>query len=154
MVGGRRPSVEDDIWWKALSVEDTFGGRWPSVEDNLHWKKTFGGRWPSMEDDLQWKTTFSGRRPSVEDDLQLKTTFSGIWHLVEYNLRWKTTFGGRRLLVKDNPCMLPSPLCGIFWTKQSTHTQKANGKIYEMNKAWKFANQMGNCRLWLKRLWI
>ena len=33
---------------------------------------------------------------------------------MEDDLRWKTTFGGRRLLVEDNPCMLPSPLCGIF----------------------------------------
>ena len=34
--------------------------------------------------------------------------------LVEDNLKWKTTFVGRRLLVEDDPCMLPSPLCGIF----------------------------------------
>ena len=43
----------------------------------------------SVEDDLRWKTTIGGRRPSVEDDF---------W--------WKTTFGG--------PCMLLTPLCGIF----------------------------------------
>ena len=56
-----------------------------------------------MEDDLWWKRTFVGwqplvgRLPSVEDDL-----------------RWKTTFGERRVLVEDDPCILPSPLCGIF----------------------------------------
>ena len=33
MVGGRRPSVEDDLWWKT-----TYGGRRPSVEDNFCWK--------------------------------------------------------------------------------------------------------------------
>ena len=49
MVDGRRPSVEDDLWWKM----------------------TFGGRRPLVEDDIWWKTTFRGRRPSVEDDLQL-----------------------------------------------------------------------------------
>ena len=57
-----------------------------------------GGRHPSVEDDLRWKTTFGRRRPMVED-----------------NLRRKTTFGERRLLVEDDPCMLPSPLCGIFF---------------------------------------
>ena len=36
------------------------GGRQPSVEDNLWWKTTFGGRQPLVEDDLQWKTTFGG----------------------------------------------------------------------------------------------
>ena len=51
MVGGRRPSVEDDLWGKVL-----FGGRRPSVQ----WKTTFGGRRPLVEDDLQWKTTFIG----------------------------------------------------------------------------------------------
>ena len=57
----------------------------------------FRGRQSSVEDDLWWKTTFSGRRPPGEDVF-----------------RWKTTFGGRRLLVEEDPCMLPSPLCGIF----------------------------------------
>ena len=87
MVGGRRPLVEDNLWWKTTSV----------------------GRRPLVEDDLWWKTTFSGRRLSVEDDLRWKVT------MVEDDLRWKTTFGGRRLLVEDDPCMLPSPLCGIFY---------------------------------------
>ena len=36
---------------------------------------------------------------------------------MEDNLWWKTTFVGRRLLVEDDPCMLPSPLCGIFGTR-------------------------------------
>ena len=86
MVGGRRPLVEDDLWWRTTSV-----GRRPLVEDDL-WRKTiFGGRRVSVEDHLRWKT------PLVEDDL---------W--------WKTTFTGRQLLVEDDPCMLPSPLCGIF----------------------------------------
>ena len=30
MVGGRRPLVEDDLWWKT-----TFDGRWPLMEDDL-----------------------------------------------------------------------------------------------------------------------
>ena len=50
-----------------------------------------------VEDKLRRKTTFSVRQPSMED-----------------NLWWKATFGGRQLSVEDNPCMLPSPLCGIF----------------------------------------
>ena len=54
--GGRRPSVEDDLWWRT-----TFGGRQPTVEDDLQWKMTFGGRQPLVDDDLQWKTTFSER---------------------------------------------------------------------------------------------
>ena len=66
------------------------------MEDDLRWNKTFGGIKLLVEDDLRWKTTFGGRRPSVED-----------------NFWWKTTFDGR-LLVEDDPCMLPSPLCGIF----------------------------------------
>ena len=33
---------------------------------------------------------------------------------MEDDLRWKTTFRGRRLLVEDDPCMLPSWLCCIF----------------------------------------
>ena len=67
------------------------------LEDDLWWKMTFGGRRPLVEDHFWWKTTFGGRQPLVEDDL---------W--------WKTAFGGKRLLVEDDPCMLPSPLCGIF----------------------------------------
>ena len=39
MVGGRGPSVEDDLWWKT-----TCSGRRPSVEDDLWWKTTFCGR--------------------------------------------------------------------------------------------------------------
>ena len=50
-----------------------------------------------MEDDLPWKTTFRGRGPSVED-----------------NIRWKMTFSVRQPLV--DPCILPSPLCGIFFS--------------------------------------
>ena len=38
LVNGRRPLVNDDLWWKT-----TFGGRRPSVEDNLLWKTSFGG---------------------------------------------------------------------------------------------------------------
>ena len=47
--GGRRPSVEDDLWWKM-----TFDGKRPLVEDNLRWKMTFGGRRPSVKDNLRW----------------------------------------------------------------------------------------------------
>ena len=79
--------VEDDLRWKT-----TFGGRRPMLEDNLWWKT------PLVEDDLRWKTTFGGRRLSVEDDLQWKTTFGGRRPMVEDDLLWKTTFGGRRSL--------------------------------------------------------
>ena len=85
------------------------------VEDDLRWKTTFGERGPSLEDNLRWKTTYGGRQPSAEDDLRQKTTFGGRQPLVEDNLWWKTTFGGRQLLEEDDPCMLPSPLCGIFY---------------------------------------
>ena len=64
-----------------------------------------------MEDVLRWKTPFGGRRLLVEDDLG-KTTLDGRRQLVEDNLSWKMTLGGRRPSV--DPCMLPSPLCGIF----------------------------------------
>ena len=47
-----------------------------------------------MEDDLSWKTTYGGSQPLEKDDQ-----------------RWKTTFGG--------PCMLPTPLCGIFLTEET-----------------------------------
>ena len=33
---------------------------------------------------------------------------------MEGDLQWKRTFGGRGLLEEENPCMLPSLLCGIF----------------------------------------
>ena len=67
------------------------------MEDDHWWKMTFGGRQPLQEDDLWWKMKFGERRPLVEDDL-----------------RWKITFSDRQLLVEDDPCMLSSPLCGIF----------------------------------------
>ena len=53
MVVGRRPSVEDNLWWKT-----TFGGRRPKEEDL------------SVEDDFCWRTTYGGRQPSVEDYLR------------------------------------------------------------------------------------
>ena len=99
--------MEDDHQWKI-----TLGGRRPLVEDNLLWKTTIIGSQPSVEDTLQWKTPFVGRRPSLEDDLCWKTTFGGRQSSVEDDLRWKMTFGGRRSSV--DPCMLPTPLCGIF----------------------------------------
>ena len=60
-----------------------------------------GERRPLLEDNLRWKMTFIGRQPSV-----------GRRPLVEGNLCGKTTFSGRRPLL--DPCMLPTPLCGIF----------------------------------------
>ena len=63
------------------------GGRRPLVEDNLWWKITFGGRQPSVEDDLLWETTFGGRRPLVEDDVQWKMTFVGSLHAAYSALR-------------------------------------------------------------------
>ena len=59
--GGRRPSVEDELWWKTPCC-----GRRPLVEDNLRWKTTFG---PLAEDDLLWKTTFDRRQPLLKDNL-------------------------------------------------------------------------------------
>ena len=89
--GGRRPSVEDNLWWRM-----TFGERRPSVEDDLWWKTTFGGRRPLVEDELLWKTPFGRRRSLVEDDLRWGTTFSGRRPSVEDDLWWETTFGGRK----------------------------------------------------------
>ena len=80
MVNGRRPSVEDDLWW-----ETTFSGRRPSEEDELRWKTIFGGRRLSVEDNLQWKMTFGGKRPSVEDDIWWRRTFGG--HISVRNLK-------------------------------------------------------------------
>ena len=57
IIGGRWPSVEDDLWWKT-----TFGRRQPLVEKYLRWKMTFCGRRP-----------FVGRQPSVDDDLSGRT---------------------------------------------------------------------------------
>ena len=59
-----------------------------------------------MEDKL------GGRQPSVEDGLQCKTAFGGRRPLVEEKLWWKKNFGGR--IPSMDPCMLPTPLCGIF----------------------------------------
>ena len=61
-VGGRRPLVEDDLWWKT-----TYVGRRPLVEDDLWWKTTFGGRHPLVEDDLWWKTTYGALESSKLD---------------------------------------------------------------------------------------
>ena len=59
--------------------------------------------------------------------------------LVEDDLQWKTTFGGRHLLVEDDPCMLPSPLCGIFPVLQVTFTlgkplKKMSQKVEKVQK--------------------
>ena len=79
MVGGRRPSVEDDVRWKTTSV-----GRRPLVEE------IFGWRPPTEEGDLRWKTTFGGRRPKKEDNILCwKTTYCGRGHLLEDDL-WRT----------------------------------------------------------------
>ena len=66
--GGRRPSRQDaEIWYVECSHKYKInqgvmvGGRRPLVEDDLWWKTTFGGRRPSVEDNLRWKMTFSGR---------------------------------------------------------------------------------------------
>ena len=42
--------VEDELWWKI-----TLGGRRPSVKDDLWWKTTL------VEDDLRWKTSVDFR---------------------------------------------------------------------------------------------
>ena len=69
------------------------GGRRPSVEDNLRWKMTSAGRGPLVEDDLQWKKTFGGRRPFLEDEMCLKTNFSGrCWILACCLLRFAAFF--------------------------------------------------------------
>ena len=80
MVGGRRPSGEDDLRWKTTSKQDRrlrFGMLTVLTNERSIMVLCL------MEDNLWRKTTFSGRRPSVEDDL-----------------RWNTTFGGRPLLSK------------------------------------------------------
>ena len=71
------------------------------------------GLW-QVEDDLWWNTPYGGRQTLVEDNLWWKTTFGGRQHLVEEDLWWKTTFSGRQPSL--DPCMLPTPLCGIFYT--------------------------------------
>ena len=96
MVGGRQLLVEDNLQCKV-----TFGERQPSVEDDPRRKMTFCGRRLLLEDDLCWKTTFVGRQTTEKDGLWWKTTD---------DFQWKTTFGG--------PCMLPTPLCGIFTNKR------------------------------------
>ena len=97
MVGGRRPSVEDNFWGMT-----TFGGRQPLMEDNLWWKMTFGGRRPLVEDKLRLKTTFGGRQPLVEDNLCWKTTLGGRQPSVKDDLWWKTTCSGRRPSAEDD----------------------------------------------------
>ena len=49
-------------------MEVTFDGRRPSVKDDLWWKATFGGRQPLVEDDPWCKMTFCESRPLVEDN--------------------------------------------------------------------------------------
>ena len=49
----------------------TYDGRRPAMEDDLWWNMTFDGTRPSLEDDLRWKTTFAGRRPLMENNLSL-----------------------------------------------------------------------------------
>ena len=44
---------------------------------------------------------------------------------MEDDLRCKTTFVGRRRLLDYDPCMLPSPLCGIFKVKGVLDETKA-----------------------------
>ena len=57
------------------------GGRRPSVEEDLRWKTTFGGRQRSVEDDFWWKMTFNGRRLLVEDDpYMLPSPLCGIFY--------------------------------------------------------------------------
>ena len=63
------------------------GGRQPSLEDNLRWKTTFVGRRPSVEDDFGWKTILGRRQPSVEDapsvdPCMLPSTLYGIFFKV------------------------------------------------------------------------
>ena len=84
------------------------------VEDDLQRKTTFGGRRPLVEDDLWWKT------PLVEDGLQWKTTFGGRRPMVENDLQWKTNF--------VDPCMLPTPLCGIFYSVALVQTSDLQPK--------------------------
>ena len=78
--GGRRPSVEDDLWWKM-----TFGGRRPSVEDDLQRKTNLGGRRPLVEEDLRWKTTFRGRRPSTYQLVSIQLCIILYIHLIFHN---------------------------------------------------------------------
>ena len=96
----RQPLVGDDLWWKT-----TFGGKWSTVEDNLWWNPTFSGRLPAVEEKLQWKITLGGRRPLVEDNLE------------DYQM--KMNISGRRPSL--DPCMLPTPLRGIFRQRACLH---------------------------------
>ena len=82
MVGGRRPSVEDNLRWKM-----SFSGRQPLTEDDLRWKMNFGECLPSVEDN------FGGRRPSVEDDFRWVCLNSAtlIFFIYTKNILWVQT---------------------------------------------------------------
>ena len=111
---GRRPLMEDALWWKTnfdgrrhltednLWRKTTFDGRWPLIKDGLWWKTTFDGRWHLMEDDFWWKTPFDGIQLLTGDDLWRKRTFDGRRPLTEDDLWRKTTFDIRLPLTEDN----------------------------------------------------
>ena len=95
MVGGRWPSVEDDLCWKT-----TFSGRQTLVEDHLRWKLTFGGSRPSVVEILWWKTNLGGIRSLLEDELQWKMTFLGSLHQggIKYFVLWEPPLLGQYFL--------------------------------------------------------
>ena len=121
--------MEDDLCWKmTLDGRRPFNIRRPSREDNLWWKTTFNERQLSKEDNIQWKTTFNWRRPLFEDNLRWKRTFNGRQPLMAENLQWETNFDGRRLSMEDSLqwkttsykkisrfCSAVYCCCGLFW---------------------------------------
>ena len=95
MAGGRQPSLELDLQWKATCGEKVTSKQvfQKAVLTRCHVRKmNFGGRRPLLEDDLRWKTPFVERRTLVEDDLHWKMTCGGRQPLVENDLPWKQAF--------------------------------------------------------------
>ena len=100
------------------------GGRRPSVEDDLQWKMIFVEGRPLVEDDLQWKMTFFGRRPLVEENLwgKGKTIFSESLHAAysasghfffngpqPTGMRWIECFDSREFLILRQRMMIVPP---------------------------------------------
>ena len=109
---GRRPLIEDDLWWKT-----TLDGRLPLAEENLWRKTTLDRRRPLTGDDLWQKTTIDKRRPLTEDNLWRKKTFDGrqpsigctVYYLKKKRLRLLTLTATARLTLNRKSYQLSKP---------------------------------------------
>ena len=52
---GRRPLIEDDLWWRTTFGKTTFDGGRPLMADHLWCKMTFDGTLPLMKDEQKIK---------------------------------------------------------------------------------------------------